>query len=230
MVFKDTIRGLERLFKKDIDAPKLILVTGPPGSMKSSFAYAVMTKYLNKTNEFGLYATFEETGESHLKNMESMGVEMSLNLQITDLTDLREDDDDDVDYLKFTENMIKHFRDTRGEKFTCFTLDSLGALYSLTSTKINMRKRMYHFFRLLRESNLIAFIIMERSPEGESQLLGNEGFLSDGIIYLGLRRRQGRLIRYLQVEKMRASQHSMEMHAIEVKNDGISILGPIFDQ
>jgi len=40
-------------------------------------------------------------------------------------------------------------------------------------------------------------------------------------------RRQGKLIRYVQVEKMRASQHSMELHALEIGNSGISILGPI---
>jgi len=51
----------------------------------------------------------------------------------------------------------------------------------------------------------------------------------DGIIDLGLDRSRGKLVRYLRVEKMRACQHSMERHAIEVGKGGICVLGPIFD-
>ena len=88
---------------------------------------------------------------------------------------------------------------------------------------------MYHFFQVLRDLNLYSFIIMERGMEGESHLLGNEGFLADGIVFLGMKRKQGRLSRFVQVEKMRATEHSMEMHALDIRNGTISILGPIFE-
>jgi KaiC/GvpD/RAD55 family RecA-like ATPase len=82
---------------------------------------------------------------------------------------------------------------------------------------------------MLRENNLMSFIIMERAIEGESHLMGNEGFLSDGIVVLGLRKNKGRIVRYIQVEKMRAVQHSMESHAFEVGLNGFTVLGPIFE-
>jgi len=227
-MFKDTIEGLDKVFKNDIKSPKIILVTGPPGSLKSSFIYALMVRYLEKTGEFGLYTTLEETAESHLNNMDSLGIEPSLNLQISDFTDLR-DEKESTDYLKFTEKMINHFKKSRGDKFTCFAFDSIGALYSLIDEETHFRKRMFHFFKMLREKNLISFLIIERGLDGNTHALGNETFLCDGIIGLGLKRRQGRLIRYLQIEKMRATNHSMEIHAVEVKNGGISVLGPIFD-
>lgn len=229
-MFKDTVKGLDKVFRNDIEAPKVVLITGPPGSMKSSFAFMLLSAYLRDRDEFGLYATLEETADSHLKNMESVGIAPCLNMQITDYTDLRGEETESMDFLNFTENMLKHFKKTRGDKFTCFAFDSLGALYSLMEDQEAMRRRMYHFFHVLRELNLISFILMERAVDGESHLMGNEGFLSDGIILLGLRRKQGRLTRYLQVEKMRATQHSMEQHALEVKDGELNILGPIFDQ
>ena len=125
--------------------------------------------------------------------------------------------------------MINHFKKTRGDKFSCFAFDSVGALYSLIGEHSEFRKKMFHFFKMLREKNLISFIVIERGLDGTTQSLGNETFLCDGIIALGLKRRQGRLIRYLQIEKMRATQHSMEMHALEIKNGGLAVLGPIFD-
>ncbi|MCJ7606585.1 MAG: AAA family ATPase, partial [Thermoplasmata archaeon] len=170
-MFKDSIPGLEKVFKNDIERPKIVLVTGPPGSMKTSFCYATMSSYLKDKNEFGLYATLEETADSHLANMESMGVKLSPKMQISDMTDLREIDQIDevigeetqTDYVLFIEKMIQRFRRTHGDKFSVFVLDSLGALYSLMENDKNMRKKMFYFFKMLRDNNLHSFIIMERS-------------------------------------------------------------------
>ncbi|MBN1539953.1 MAG: signal transduction protein [Candidatus Thermoplasmatota archaeon] len=227
-MFQNTVIGLDKVFKNDIKRPKVVLVTGPPGSMKSSFIYSLLTSHLDQTGEFGVYTTLEESVSSHLQNMESLGVKLCMNMQITDFTDIREEQED-LDYLKFLEKMLRHFKKVKGEQFTCFALDSLGALYSLMDGEENMRKKMYHFFQLLRDMNLYSYIVMERSMNGESNLLGNEGFLSDGIIYLGLKRRQGRLSRFLQIEKMRACEHSMELHALDIRMGKLCVLGPIFE-
>ncbi len=233
-MLRSSIPGMDRVFKTDIDPPKVILVTGPPGAMKSAFCYTVMSQHLKKTGEFGLYTTLEETVHSHLNNMESLGVEISLNMQLSDFTDLREIDQvveegDQTDYIAFMEKMINHYKRAHGKRFTLFALDSLGALYSLMPPAGDMRKRMFYFFKMLRDHNLISFVVMERSLGADSQLLGNEGFLVDGIIMLGLDRSKGKLVRYLQVEKMRACSHSMERHLIEAGNAGLVVLGPIFD-
>ena len=85
------------------------MVTGPPGSMKTSFCYSLMSIYLEKTKEFGLYITFEETAASHIGNMRPLGMKVSPNLEISDFTDLRELDEVDrrgdtpTDYIQFIE-------------------------------------------------------------------------------------------------------------------------------
>ncbi len=233
-MFKDSIPGLEKVFRTDVEPPCVVLLTGPPGSMKTSFCYTLMSKYLETKREFGLYTTLEESSQSHLRNMKSMGMSLSPHMQISDFTDLREvdkvvEEGEATDYINFIEKMILYFKKKYGDRFTLFALDSLGALYSLMEESSQMRKRMFYFFKMLRDNNLTAFMVMERSIGAESQLLGNEGFLVDGIIMLGLDRSRGKLVRYLQVEKMRACQHSMEKHAVEVGQNGIVVLGPIFD-
>ena len=158
-MFLNTIGGLESVFHKDIKQPKVILVSGMPGTMKSCFVYSLLTKYVDLTGEYGLYATLEESAVSYLNNMESLGLVPNLNLQITDYTDFREDNEDGIDYLAFTENMIKYFKETRGDKFTCFGFDSLGALYSLISSNgTNIRARMYHFFKMLRDHDEVQLL------------------------------------------------------------------------
>ncbi len=232
-MFKDTIHGLERIFKTDTDSPKVVLVTGPPGSLKTSFCYDIMTKALRGTDDFGLYVTLEEEKDSQIKNMDDLGVSLVDNMHISDITDLREIDDiieeETTDYVEFIEDMLRHFREEKGDNFTIFTLDSLGALYSLMEDTENMRKRMFSFFKLLRDFDLYCFVVMERSSDSEANLLGDEGFLVDGVINISIDRKKGKLTRYIQVEKMRSCHHDMENHALEVGETGLKVLGPLFE-
>jgi len=209
-VFRNSIQGLDKVFRTDIEVPKVVLITGPPGSMKTSFCYSMMSSYLDKTNEFGLYITLEETADSHIRNMRSLNLKLTSNLEISDFTDLRELDeivevDSPTDYLQFIIQTIGYYKKKHGDRFTVFSLDSLGALYSLMDDVKGMRKKMFYFFKTLRD---------------------NEGFLVDGIIELGLDRTRGKLVRYMRVEKMRATEHSMERHTMEVGDHGLTILGP----
>ncbi len=233
MLFQ-AVPGLEKIFRKDINKPKVILIVGPPGSMKTTFAYTVMSNYLRKTGEFGLYTTLEESVNSHLANMESLGIKLTKNMQVSDISDLREldlllEEKEKVDYLALIEKMIVHFKDEMKDAFSFFTLDSLGALYSLLPDLNNVRQKMFYFMRTLRSYNLYAFVIMEEQLGGGMSYLGNEGFLVDGIIHLGVDRSRGRLVRFLQVEKMRTSEHSMEKFAFEFRDGRLNILGPIFE-
>jgi len=230
-LLRDSIPGLEKVFRTDIEAPKVVLVTGPPGSMKTSFCYSVISNYLERSGEFGLYVTLEETAESHLRNMRSLNIALNDRMEISDFTDLRELDeivevDAPTDYMDFIIQMISYHKKKHGDQFTVFALDSLGALYSLMEDVKGIRKKMFYFFKTLRDYNLTCFIVMERGPNTPSELLGDEGFLVDGIIELGLDRTRGKLVRYMRVEKMRACEHSMERHTLEVGEKGLTVLGP----
>ena len=219
---------MDRVLATDVTPPYVNLITGPPGSMKTSFCLTMISNHLRRTGEFGLFCTVEETVDSLLKTCNSAGIELPPNLQITDFTELRKENEA-MDYLKFTKRMIQHFKQERGQQFTVFVLDSLGAIYSLTNVDEEMRKKMFAFFDFLRAQGLYTFIITERQSGDNAELEGNEGFLADGIINLGLDRRNGKIVRTLQVEKMRHIRHSMEKQAIDISHGGVTIMGPLFD-
>ena len=227
-MFIGGIAGMERVLQNDVQPPYLSLVTGPPGSMKTAFSLSLIANHLKRTGEFGLYCTVEESVDSLLRSCQSMGIELPPNLQITDFTALRADNEA-MDYLKFTRKMIDHFKQQRGEAFSCFILDSLGAIYSLTTVNEEMRKRMFGFFDYRRKQGLFTFILTERQAGENAELEGNEGFLADAIINLGLDRRNGKIVRTLQFEKMRHVRHSMEKQAIDIAPGGVTIMGPLFD-
>ena len=227
-MFLDGLPGMDRVLATDVNPPYLTLVTGPPGSMKTTFCLSMVANHLRNSGGFGLYCTVEESVDSLLRSSRSVGIDLPPNLQITDFTELRKENEA-MDYLKFTRKMIEHFKRERGAAFSVFVLDSLGAIYSLTNVDEEMRKRMFGFFDFLRSQDLHTFIITERQAGEHAELEGNEGFLADAILNLGLDRRNGQIVRTLQVEKMRHVRHSMEKQAMEATGGSISLLGPLFD-
>ena len=56
-MFLSGIAGMNRVMERDVAAPYLTLVTGPPGSMKSSFCMTMITNHLSNQGGFGLYCT-----------------------------------------------------------------------------------------------------------------------------------------------------------------------------
>ncbi len=235
-MFKSSINCLGDLFKGACDIPSgsLILVTGGEGSLKSGFVFNLLSNYIASSSECGLYASLEETKESHLRNMESFGIKKLDKLHIFDYKDMRyEWENEESNMYKVTEDLINFYRE-KYDNMTVFALDSLNAFYSV-STQVNLRKNIYRFFTMLRDKNLTSFLIMETcDPEKHMYVCTNdyferpEYFLADGIIELGIIEDKENVKRYIQIRKMRGANHSMEKHQIMVGKDGISILGSVY--
>ncbi|MFW3146024.1 MAG: RAD55 family ATPase [Thermoplasmatota archaeon] len=234
-MFQNTIKGLDKIFRTNNYENMNIMVSGYTGTLKSSFTYSLMSKHLdNNPGQIGLYATIEESKDSLLKNLKSIGVKTNDRIFIADYNRTREmyrEESENTDFLELTEKLIMSTKEERGEAFTLFTLDSLNALYTLTKIDNDylIRKRMYYFFKLLRDAGLTSFILKELPRENSFIQKEDENFLADGVIELGIRRTLEGKKRYIEVIKMRQNQHSMKQYIIDIEKDGLTIIGPSVD-
>jgi len=71
---KNSVRGLNALFESDIKKGSIVLVQGASGTLKSGFVHNILSNYISKHKDYGLYVTLEESEESHIRNMESLGI------------------------------------------------------------------------------------------------------------------------------------------------------------
>ena len=225
------ICGLEKMLGAEILPGSLILVTGAEGTLKSSLVFSMISNHLAAHGDHGLYVTLEQSKESHLLNMNSLGIKKRDGLHIFDYQDMRREwKDREPDLIQMTNEVIDFYKD-KYDDLTLFSLDSLNALYSY-SGEDNLRNKIYHFFLNLRDKDLTSFLIMESPPSRMAGLLSDfnrpERFLADGIIELGIIEGKGGVKRYIQILKMRAAKHAMEKHQITIETDGIQILGPIY--
>lgn len=234
-MFQNTIKGLGKIFKTNNYENMIIMVEGYTGAMKSTFTYSMMSKYLdNNPGKIGLYATIEETKESLLKNLKSIGIKPNDRIFIADYNRTREmyrEESENTDFMELTEKLIISTKEERGDSFCVFALDSLNALYTLTKLDNEqlMRMRIYYFFKLLRDAGLTSFILKEMPRSGQYLLKENENFLSDGVIELGVRRTMEGKKRYIEVIKMRQNEHSMKQYIMVIEPDGLAVMGPSVD-
>lgn len=225
------MNGFEKVLESGIPEGSVVLVVGKAGALKSSLVFGMVSNYLAASGEHGLYITLEQTKESHLRNMKSLGLKRTDALEIFDYRDMRREwKDSEPDMVKVTEEILRFYKD-KHQDLTVFALDSLSALYALTEVE-NLRKSMYHFFSGLRENDLTSFLIMEsyhpNGPETFRSSSPPEYFLADGLIELGIIEGAEDVKRYIQIRKMRSAKHAMGKHQLAVGNEGIYVLGSIY--
>lgn len=228
-MIKDGVRGLDRIFEGEMPEGCVVLIAGREGTLKSGLVFNLLTSYLSLTDEHGLYVSLEQTKESHLNNMKSLGLERSAGLHIFDYSDMRSEwGEENLDIANIMDEVINIYREKYGS-ISVFALDSLNALYAI-SAGMQLRKNMYRLLSKLR-SETASFLIMETPFYGTGFYghgNGPEHFLADGVIELGVVEAVEGVKRYIQVRKMRACRHRMEKHQLVVEKDGLRVLGPIY--
>ncbi len=227
-MFREAIDGLENLLDSEIPKGSVIVVTGAEGTLKSGLVFRLVSSALAASGEHGLYMTLDQSKESHLQNMESLGLEKNESLHIFDYHDMRREwKNGELDMIRINEEIIDFYKE-KYDNLTLFALDSLESLYSL-SEKAPMRKNIYQFFSKLRDDGLTSFLIRE-APRSEILVnrIRHEHFLADGVIELGVIEGKGGIKRYIQITKMRATKHALDKHQLMVDEDGLHILGPIY--
>lgn len=89
MMLRTCVEGLDRVLETDPPPGSVLLVTGGEGTLKSSLVLAMMSRYLEFSGGHGLYTSLEQARESHVRNMESIGIRCHEHLHIFDYRDMR---------------------------------------------------------------------------------------------------------------------------------------------
>ncbi|MBI2252810.1 MAG: hypothetical protein HYU63_08765 [Armatimonadetes bacterium] len=224
------IPGIEQLFKGELFAESIILIKGKAGTLKSALSFSLMANYLmNYNNKFGVYLTLEQSWESHLRNMNSIGIQLPENLLISDYNHMRREinfKEQKFDVIEGIKSILRRFKEEMGDNFCFFVLDSLNAFSALSNFK-NSRLALFNFFDFLRRLGLISLIIKENLDGLEG--CSHESYLSDGIILLGVLELGSNVSRYIQFIKIRGFYHNLKKFQLDIRDGNLIVLKPIFE-
>ncbi len=232
-MFRGTVPGMDLVFHTDPPAGSIVTLVGGAGTLKSAFAYALLTARLNShPDERAIYVTLEETKEGHLANLASLGFKVHPRIQISDIASFRGEMKGmgegvlrEEDYLGL---ILKRSQGEEGgaRPYDFLVLDSLNALEAaLPLDGRQVRRVLQDFFFELRSRKVTTLALIETTQVDDRP----EYFLVDGIIELGVMRQKQDFKRYLTVRKMRACRHEMRPFILDVAPTGIRVMGEVID-
>jgi KaiC/GvpD/RAD55 family RecA-like ATPase len=220
------VRGLDEKMEGGIPKGSVNLICGTAGTMKSSLAYSILYHNALRAGIPGLYVTLEQDPRSLLRHMEKLNMAKEGAVDIVCFNDIKEKVKERrvENWIQKLSSFLKEMKDEK--KYELLVIDSLNALYSLTTIK-DVRAEIYFFFKSLSDLGFTSFLISEMPPEGGRYgEYGVEEFLSDGIIHLLFQRRGGILTsleRYIGIVKMRATNHDTHYFPLLYQNDRFTI-------
>ncbi len=187
----------------------VVLISGNPGTYKSSFAYNVLYHNAKEGDKKGLYISFQQGRKSLQDQFKSLNMpykDVEDRITIVDVGYLRQTmKPHPQDWIDVFKRYVDNIRAT--SQYDLLVVDSLTTL-EIISQVDDKRETIFHLFEWLRGfQNLTSLLIVERPFKEE--IMYEEEFLADGIIYLS-KERVGRMEtqRFLSIDKMRATKHN----------------------
>ena len=187
-VIKTYIEGFDDALGGGVPAGHTVLISGTPGTMKSSVCLNLLYKNHKNDAKRSLYISLEETKDSLLTGMNRLKIDDfdGRELFIVDLGKLRmeyDEVDQMQDWMRFVTEYLT--RRVKEDNVDIVIIDSLTALYSLIELD-KPRQQLFHFFGFLKRLGVTAFLISEMYPGSEAFGPYREDFLADGNIMLKL--------------------------------------------
>ena len=231
-MLKTYIEGLDDELDGGILKGHTVLMSGTPGTMKSTTVLSIM--YENNVHEKAkcLYLSLEEGKDSLNMTMDRLGMTPPDpdTFSIVDIAKLRLEKgsiEENKDWFAIMEKFIQRRMESEG--IDILAIDSLTALYTLTELS-NPRKQIFHFFGFLKKLNINTFLITEM--DADSQNYGNfkEDFLADGTILLHYAEQPDTTVQLrMRVVKMRHSNHYRGHLALLHRNGKLMVTPVIID-
>ncbi len=223
--------GLDDRLQGGIPVGFIVLVSGPAGSLKSSFVYRILYHEALEGRD-ALYVSMEQSRESLAHQVESLGLEpaKAQSLRVVDMRELRKslkDAEARADWFAALSAQLARYKQEAGVDL--LAVDSLNALYALTEIR-EPRRQVFDFFEELRGVGATTFLVAETPREAEG--LGPfqvEEFLSDGIVHLRMRPVEVGLTtsvrRSVGVVKLRGVKHDLDYYPLVVDRGQFEIVG-----
>jgi circadian clock protein KaiC len=209
------IVNLDKIIEGGLEKNSTNLLVGGSGNGKSIFATQFLIEGL-KRGEAVLYVSFEEKKEEFYTNI----LELGWDLQ-------KAEREGRFFFLSYTPEKIRTMLEEGGgdietivltKKIQRIAIDSITAFVMLFDKDIEMREKTLALFSLLRSWTCTSLLIYERDPlidkRESSRILE---FEADSLILLYFTRIKKERERFLEVYKMRGTNHSTNIYPYKIR-------------
>lgn len=214
------IVGFDKLIEGGFEKNSTNLVMGGPGSGKTILATQFVMEGLKK-GESCLYITFEETKQSFYHNMKRF----SWDLEQYEKKGL-------FTFLNYTPGKVKNMLEEGGgiieniiinNKISRLVIDSMTSFTLLFEDELEKREASLDLFNMIKKWNCTSLVTFEGAPEGENKAYKALEFESDSIVVMQFVRKIISRERYIEILKMRGTNHSKALYRFSITKKGIEL-------
>ena len=216
------IKNLDRIIEGGFEKNSTNLIVGGSGNGKSIFAIQFLMEGLRR-GESVLYVAFEEKKKDFYANMLELGWDLE-----------KHEKSGKFFFLSYTSEKIKTMLDEGGgdiemivlsKKVQRVVMDSITTFVMLFERDVEMREQALSLFSLLKSWACTSLLVYERDPlidrKQSSRILE---FEADSLIFLYFTRLRKERERFLEIYKMRGTQHSTNIFQYNIhKKIGIKV-------
>jgi len=219
-VVKTGTPGLDEIFAiKGFQARSSVLVSGEPGAGKSILALQFIYNGARLYGEGGVYVSSEQSLEKIRGIARSVGMNLEPFEKNGLITLIR------VPIMKGGEMLPEELlRVVKRAEVTRAAIDSITPFEYLTSDLKEFRLRLLSFVEQITKENATLLVTADkRKTDFDNVEFSYEDFLFDGLILMGRMRKAVSFERVLTVIKMRGTEHSSDLHPVEISDKGLIV-------
>lgn len=214
------IPGFDALVKGGLKAYSTNIIIGASGTGKSIFSTQFLVEGM-KRGEHCLYVTFEEKKEQFYENMKSFGWDLEKYEKKGHFT-----------FLEYTPIKVKTMLEEGGgaiesvilkNKTSRIVIDSITSFMLLFENELEKREATLSLFNMIKRWSCTSLITFEGETKGSDKAEKAIEFESDAIISIYFARGKVERERYIEVIKMRGTDHSMKLYPLKLGKKGIVI-------
>jgi len=220
---KTGVEGFDDLIEGGIPKSAFVLLSGGTGTGKSIFGMNFLA-HGAKNDEPGVYVSLEEGFDENKKQMALFGWQMDEMQQQKKLLVLQPKI---YNFDKLVEAIQEAIYSIKAKRVV---IDSISILELYFEDKFNTRRSILELARTLKGLDVTTLAITEADENtGKLSRDSVEEFVADGVIMLYLDKRENLMSRAIGVRKMRATNHSLRIHPVQIKKPQGMIIYP-FEQ
>ncbi|HLE34811.1 MAG TPA: ATPase domain-containing protein [Nitrososphaerales archaeon] len=232
------IQGFDEILLGGLPKGRAIILSGPPGSGKSTFAMQFLYKGVKDYGEPGVYVTLSESPAEIRNNMKSYGwdiIKLERDGKLL-LVDARPFSITEEGFVAPNESLYRgeampfsHLTDmtlagVRRAGAKRLVIDSVTILAMQYVNKFYIRQGLMGMVQALSNQDCTSLLISETvQEEGKTP---TEWYIAHGVIVLHYTRKGDTMERAVQVIKMRGTRHGEEIYPARITENGFTVLQP----
>jgi circadian clock protein KaiC len=209
------VAGLDDLLNGGIPDGNVTLVSGPPGTGKSTFALQFLIEGA-ESDSTGVYISLGEARERIVRNLREYGWDIDTHLEADRLEIMSPE-------LYKYDTLMRDMKNTARDMEADFiVLDSVTVLKSYFEDEFTIRRKIMELKKLFERLGATTIMTAENA-HSQRQAIGVEEYVVDGVIELYYEKEDDGFQRYIAVKKMRGTEHAMKIYPLKIGKGGITV-------